>query len=153
MSENYEEIMGAAMTLAPGARAILAGHLLESINTAYWLVGKAEPTIVDHGNDSGPYSNQADRMSNSLLTLSLTPELEFGLSREAGCRGIHPERFALEALDEHVARSLQERVDQVAELFRQWNEEEVDESEALDDEFFRNLEENRVAFREVTLPD
>jgi hypothetical protein len=56
-------------------------------------------------------------------------------------------------LDEHITNSARARAEKLAELFRQWNEAEVDESEALDDEFFRRLEENRVAFREITLPE
>lgn len=32
MTATYEEIMGAALTLPPGARAMLATHLLESLD-------------------------------------------------------------------------------------------------------------------------
>ena len=32
MSNSYEEIIGAALTLSPGARAMLAEHLLESLD-------------------------------------------------------------------------------------------------------------------------
>ncbi len=32
MSSNYEEIIGAALALPPGARAMLADHLLESLD-------------------------------------------------------------------------------------------------------------------------
>jgi len=152
MSENYEEISDAALALAPGARAILAGRLLQSI-APNRPNQEDDQQMVERVNGLSVPPGQTSKTGVSALTLDLTPELEFGLKREAGSRGIPPEQFALEALDEYVARSLRERADKVAELFRQWNEEEVDESEALDDEFFRNLEENRVAFREVTLPD
>jgi len=94
------------------------------------------------------------------ITLTLAPELEFKLKQEADRRGLPPEQYALEVLDkniadadEHVTVDARERAEKLAELFRQWNEEEVDESEALDDDFFRRLEENRVAFREITLPE
>jgi hypothetical protein len=87
------------------------------------------------------------------ITLTLAPELEFKLKQEADRRGLPPEQYALEVLDEHIPRSAHERAEKLAEMFRQWNEEEVDESEALDDEFFQRLEENRVAFREITLPE
>jgi len=33
METNYEEIIGAALSLSPGARAMLAEHLLESLDT------------------------------------------------------------------------------------------------------------------------
>lgn len=32
MSENFDEILSAALALSPGARAMLADHLLESLN-------------------------------------------------------------------------------------------------------------------------
>ena len=32
MSENFDEILSAALLLSPGARAMLAGHLLESLD-------------------------------------------------------------------------------------------------------------------------
>jgi putative addiction module component (TIGR02574 family) len=32
MSENFNEILSAALSLSPGARAMLAGHLLESLD-------------------------------------------------------------------------------------------------------------------------
>jgi hypothetical protein len=87
------------------------------------------------------------------ITLTLAPELEFKLKQEADRRGLPPEQYALEVLDEHITGSARERAEKLAEMFRQWSEEEVDESEALDDEFFRRLKENRVAFREITLPE
>jgi hypothetical protein len=149
MPENYEEISDAALALTPGARAMLAGRLLQSIAPTW----ESDHGTVERVNGPSTSPGQASKMGVSALTLDLTPELEFGLKREAGCRGIPPEQFALEALNEYVALSLRKRADKLAELFRQWNEEEVDESEALDDEFFRNLEENRVAFREITLPE
>ncbi|MGE0131329.1 MAG: hypothetical protein AB7U82_24880 [Blastocatellales bacterium] len=94
------------------------------------------------------------------ITLTLAPELEFKLKQEADRRGLPPEQYALEVLDKNITDAdepanddARERAEKLAELFRQWSEEEVDESEALDDEFFRRLEENRVAFREITLPE
>jgi len=32
MTENFDEILSAALSLLPGARAMLAGHLLESLD-------------------------------------------------------------------------------------------------------------------------
>ena len=96
---------------------------------------------------------KASKTGASVLVLDLTPDLEFGLKREAGCRGIPPEQFALEALNQYVAQSLRERADKLAELFQQWNEEEVDESEALDDEFFKMLDEDRPSDRKLFPPE
>jgi hypothetical protein len=119
----------------------------------YEEISECDHRTVEPANESNTTPSHTGKMGVSVLTLDLTPELEFGLKREAGCRGIPPEQFALEALNEYVALSLRKRAGKVAELLRQWNEEEVDESETLDDEFVRSLEENRVAFREITLPD
>jgi hypothetical protein len=83
------------------------------------------------------------------ITLTLAPELEFKLKQEADRRGLPPEQYALEVLDEHIAQAARERAENLAEMFRQWNEEEVDESEALDDEFFRMLDEDRTSARKL----
>ena len=149
MPENYEEISDAALALAPGARAILAGHLLQSV-ASEWEHGQRTTGQV---NGTSTFDNREKKTNDLALTLNLPADLEFGLKREAGSRGISLEQFALEALNDYVARSLKKRAENITELFRQWNEEEVDESEALDDEFFQNLEKNRVRFREITLPD
>jgi hypothetical protein len=89
------------------------------------------------------------------ITLTLAPELEFKLKQEADRRGLPPEQYALEALDKHLDNSLRERAEKVAQMFRQWNEEEVevDESEALDDEFFRMLDEDRPSDRKLFPPE
>ncbi len=93
------------------------------------------------------------------LTLTLAPELESRLRREAARHGLPPEQCALKALDEHipaetqVADDVQARAARVAALFKQWNEEVVDESEALDDDFFRHLDENRPAGAKLFPPE
>lgn len=94
-----------------------------------------------------------------IITLTLAPELESRLKQEASRRGLPADQCALNVLEESIVsdspitETAKEKADKLAELFRQWNEEEVDESEALDDDFFRNLRENRVTFREITLPE
>ena len=93
------------------------------------------------------------------VTLTLAPELEFKLKAEAGRRGLQPEQFALTVLDEHFVPNkfrvdtAKEQADRLAEMFRQWNEEEVDDSEALDDEFFRMLDEDRPSDRKLFPPE
>ena len=87
------------------------------------------------------------------LTLTLAPELELRLKQEAARRGVPPEQCALKALDEHLPGDAQARAARLAELFKQWNEEEVDESEALDDEFFRHMDENRPAGAKLFPPE
>jgi hypothetical protein len=94
------------------------------------------------------------------ITLTLAPELEFKLKQEADRRGLPPEQYALEVLDKNIADAdepvtddARERAEKLAELFRQWNEEEVDESEALDDEFFKMLDEDRPSYRKLFPPE
>ncbi len=87
------------------------------------------------------------------ITLTLAPELEFKLKQEADRRDIPPEQYAIEVLDEHFTHSAQERAEKLAELFRQWNQEEVDDSEALDDEFFKMLDEDRPSYRKLFPPE
>lgn len=156
MSNNYEEIVGAALTLPPATKAMLVEHLLASLDTS----DQKEPERVD--------------ASGATITLTLDSEFEQRLLEEASRHRLSPEQYAvqaleerllqtererrekaiaLEVLDEHIPDSARERAEKLAEMFRQWNEEEIDESEALDDDFFRRLEENRVAFREITLPE
>ena len=90
---------------------------------------------------------------------TLAPELELRLKQEASRRGLPLDLFALNLLQEHfplpppTIETAKEKAGKLAEIFRQWDEEEVDESETLDDEFFRRLRENRVAFKEITLPE
>lgn len=93
------------------------------------------------------------------LTLTLAPELELKLKQEAIRCGVPPEQFALNVLEEHIAHpsstteTAKEKAEKLAELFRQWNEEDVDESEALDDEFFRMLDEDRPSDRKLFPPE
>ncbi|MGH9855669.1 MAG: hypothetical protein ACREBD_38025 [Blastocatellia bacterium] len=87
------------------------------------------------------------------ITLTLAPELGFRLKQEADRRGLPPEQYALEVLDEHVAQVARERAEKLAEMFQQWNEEEVDESEAFDDDFFRMLDEDRTSARKLFPPE
>lgn len=90
------------------------------------------------------------------ITLTLAPELEFKLKQEADRRGLPPEQYALKVLDENIADvdepvtdDARDKAEKLAKLFREWNEEEVDESEALDDEFFKMLDEDRPSYRKL----
>lgn len=93
------------------------------------------------------------------LTLTLAPELEMKLKQEAARRGLPLDLFALNLLQERLPlppptmETAKEKADKLAEMFRQWDAESVGESESLDDDFFRRLRENRVAFKEITLPE
>jgi putative addiction module component (TIGR02574 family) len=57
MAENWEEIMGAALSLPPGMRAMLAEHLLESLDAenqketdaAWATVAEARISEIDAG--------------------------------------------------------------------------------------------------------
>lgn len=57
MTENWEEVMGAALSLPPGMRAMLAEHLLESLDAenhveiaaAWATVAEARIAEIDSG--------------------------------------------------------------------------------------------------------
>ena len=87
------------------------------------------------------------------LTLTLAPELEFRLKKEAERRGVPLEQCALKTLDEYVPSAAEAKADRLAKLFQQWNEEDVDESEMLDDEFFLRMDENRPAGSKLFPPE
>lgn len=87
------------------------------------------------------------------MTLALAPELEDRLKREAARRGLPPDQFAAKVLDEHISQAEGERRENLIALLHSWNEEEVDESEALDDEFFRQLDEDRTSARKLFPPE
>ena len=56
-------------------------------------------------------------------------------------------------LDSDSRDSSQENAEKLAELFQQWNWEEVDDSEALDDEFLKTLDDDRASFRKLFPPE
>ena len=102
------------------------------------------------------------------MTIALAPEIEKRIQTEAVRCGVSPDTYANQALAEYFAQanpneSFQHgqltpeehraRHEDLVALFQQWGEEEVDESEDLDEDFFRRLQENRVRFREVVLPE
>lgn len=88
------------------------------------------------------------------LVIALAPDLEERLKQEATREGLPPNEYATKVLDEHISQAEIERRESLIAMLQSWidDAENVDESEALDEEFFRHLEENPVVFREITLP-
>ena len=89
------------------------------------------------------------------ITLMLEPELEFRLKHEADRRGLPPEKYAVEVLEQHVtvAPSAQERAAKLRELFKQWEQEDIHATDEVDEQFLRNLRENRVNLPEISVPE
>lgn len=89
------------------------------------------------------------------MLLTLEPELEQRLEWEASRNGLPLEKYATRILGEHVSQAEREQREAAIALIQSWIDEagSVSEEEELDDEFFRNLEENRLTFRELSLPE
>jgi len=88
------------------------------------------------------------------ITLTLAPELEFKLKQEADRRGLPPEQYALEVLDEHISQAERERREKLVALIQSWiDEDEVSEEEGYDDEFLRMIDEDRPSYRKLFPPE
>jgi hypothetical protein len=88
------------------------------------------------------------------ITLTLAPELEFKLKQEADRRGLPPEQYALEVLDEHISQAERERREKLVALVQSWiDEDEASEEEGYDDEFLRMIDEDRPSYRKLFPPE
>lgn len=87
------------------------------------------------------------------MTLVLAPQVEERLKQEAARCGLPPDEYANKVLDEHLSQAERERREQLIAMLQSWNEEEVDESEWLDDDFFRQLDEDRTSARKLFPPE
>lgn len=89
------------------------------------------------------------------MTIALAPEMERRLQTEAARKGLSPDQYANQVLDEHLSQAECERRESLMALLQEWIDEAGAEQEypEQDEEFFRNLRENRVRFREITLPE
>ena len=103
MSENFDEILSAALSLSPGARAMLAGHLLESLDRenqnridAIWAEeaerrmqeirdGKVQPINGEQVMRELRSGRQSDReftlkdLLTGMTKMNQHPEVDFGL--------------------------------------------------------------------------
>lgn len=84
------------------------------------------------------------------ITLTLAPELEFKLKQEADRRGLPPEQYALEVLDEHVSQAERERREKAIALVQSWIDEgDEDEQKETWEYLVRVLDEDRPSARKL----
>ena len=145
MTENYEEISDAALTLAPGARAMLAERLLESLRTN----NPKNNGLADRVNDSDS-SNNAEHPSVKTLTLDLDPDLEQRLRSEANRHGTPPEQYVLRLLEEYVSRTERERREKAIALVQSWIDDGDEKEQKETFEYLvRVLDEDRTSARKL----
>jgi hypothetical protein len=135
MSNNYEEIVGAAMTLPPSTKAMLAERLLTSLDA--------------------PSQKEMERVAASeadetTITLTLDSELGQRLLQEASQHGLSPEQYAVQALEEYILRTERERREKAIALVQSWIDEGDEEEQKETWEYLvRVLDEDRTSVRKL----
>ncbi len=91
------------------------------------------------------------------MTIALAPEIEQRLQMEATRIGLSPDQYANQVLEERLSQAEREQRESLVALLQMWIDEAegVNQAEAAQDEeeFLRNLRENCVAFRQISLPE
>lgn len=87
------------------------------------------------------------------MMLTLRPEVEARVMREAVRHGLSPEEYANQIIDERLSEAEQERRGKLIAMLQAWNEEEANDSEGFDDEFFKMLDEDRTSERKLFPPE
>jgi hypothetical protein len=91
------------------------------------------------------------------MTIALAPEIEWRLTTEAAREGVSLDQYANRVLGDYISQAERTRHASLLALLQTWIDEAEGENEAEaaqeEDEFLRNLRENRVAFREISLPE
>lgn len=132
MSNNYEDIVGAALTLPPATKAMLAEHLLASLDTS----DQKEPERVD--------------VSGATITLTLDSEFEQRLLLEASRHGLSPEQYAVQALEERLSQTERERREKAIALVQSWIDEGDEQEQRETWEYLvRVLDEDRISARKL----
>ncbi len=84
------------------------------------------------------------------LTLDLTTDLEQRLIDEASRRGIPPDRFVVEVLQQHLP--MKDRREQFAALLESWVQEDQEEQKDTFEYLVRSLDEDRPSQRKLFPP-
>ena len=89
------------------------------------------------------------------MTIALAPELEQRVKTEATRTGETADLYVSRLVDEHITQAELQRQQELLALVQSWidNPSTEEEGTESDEEFFCNLANNRVRFREVTLPE
>jgi hypothetical protein len=84
------------------------------------------------------------------MTLKLRPELERELTQEAAQRGVSPEEFAVDILEQGVPGSRVNRAAAAIELLRSWREDgDAEEQRETGEYLMRALDEDRLSDRKL----
>jgi hypothetical protein len=143
MSNNYEEIVSAAMTLPLATRAMLAEHLLASIG------GPNQKGTERSDQDSGKI-----KAVEPTITLILDSELERRLKQEADRQGLPLEEYVAQALNERISQAELERREKLVALVQSWiDEDEASAEEGYDEEFLRMIDDDRPSYRKLFPPE
>jgi len=81
------------------------------------------------------------------LTLDLTADLEHRLIVEAGRRGVSPDRFVVQVLEENLPAN--DRREQFSALLQSWLEEDPEEQKDTFEYLVRALDEDRPSQRKL----
>jgi predicted transcriptional regulator len=87
------------------------------------------------------------------MTITLTPELEERLKQAAARKGLPPDQYASNVLDEHLSQTELERREKLIALIQSWIDEEEASEEEYDEEFLKMLDEDRTSYRKLFPPE
>lgn len=87
------------------------------------------------------------------MTLTLTPELEERVKREAARHGLAPDEYAQQVLDEHLSEAERERREKAVAMLQAWIEEDEESDEEYDEEFLQMIDEDRLSDRKLFPPE
>ena len=83
------------------------------------------------------------------MTLTLTPELETRVKIESARRGISPDEYAAQVIEETISEAERERREKAVALLQSWIDEDENSDEAYDDELLKMLDEDRLSERKL----
>lgn len=87
------------------------------------------------------------------MSLTLTPELEERVKREAIRHGMSLDEYAIQALDESLSKIEQERREKAIALLQSWIEEDESSDDGYDEEFLKMIDEDRLSERKLFPPE
>lgn len=87
------------------------------------------------------------------MVLTLTPDLESRVKIESARRGLPPNEYAAQVLEEHLSDAERERRAKAVALLQSWIDEEENSDEEYDDELLKMLDEDRLSERKLFPPE
>lgn len=84
------------------------------------------------------------------MILTLTPELETRVKIESARRGISPDRYATQVLEEYISEAERKRREEAVALLQSWIDEGDEEEQRETGEYLiRVLDEDRLSERKL----